>query len=91
MSPKLRKSIILKRNDALYLCGAGIFLTGGWLVLFYALSIGDAVVVTPLSSLHPLVVLGLSYFFLKDVEKITKKIVLGAVLSVFGVVLITLG
>jgi uncharacterized membrane protein len=85
VSKKLRASISIAKKDLPYFCGAGIFLTAAWLIMFYALSIGDAIVVTPLANLHPLVVLVLSYFFLGKIEKITKGILLGACVVVVGV------
>lgn len=90
-SKKLRSSISIKKQDLPILGGTGIFLTAAWLSLFYALSYGDAVIVTPLASLHPLFVLVLSYFFLGKVEKITKGILVGACVVVAGVLLITTG
>ncbi len=89
-SKKMRASISLTRNDILYLSGAGVFLTAGWLALFYALSHGDAVIVAPLSGLHPLMVVGLSYLFFKDIEKISIKTFNGIILVLIGVLLITL-
>ena len=86
-----RASISISKKDLPYFCGAGIFLTTAWLVMFYALSIGDAIIVTPLANLHPLVVLFLSYFFLGQLEKITKGILLGTCIVVSGVLLITTG
>lgn len=86
----LRAAISLNRKNTLYLCGAGVFLTAGWLTLFYALSYGDAIIVAPLASLHPVMVLGWSYLFFKDMEKITFKTVLGIILVLIGVLLITL-
>jgi uncharacterized membrane protein len=86
----MRASISLTRNDILYLSGAGAFLTAGWLALFYALSHGDAVIVAPLTSLHPLMVVGLSYLFFKDMESVTFKTVLGIIIVLIGVLLITL-
>jgi uncharacterized membrane protein len=68
-----------------------IFLTAAWLTLFYALSNGKAIIVTPLASLHPLFVLVLSYFFLGKVEKITKGVLVGAGVVVAGILLITTG
>jgi drug/metabolite transporter (DMT)-like permease len=59
--------------------------------MFYALALGDAVIVTPLANLHPLFVLVLSYFFLGKVEKITKGILVGACAVVAGILLITTG
>jgi uncharacterized membrane protein len=47
---RMRAAISLNRENTLYLCGAGVFLTAGWLTLFYALSHGDAIIVAPLAS-----------------------------------------
>ena len=90
-SKKLRASISIKKEDLPYFLAAGISLTAAWLAMFYALSFGDAVIVTPLSNLHPLFVLVLSYFFLGRVEKITKGIIVGVCIVVAGVLLITTG
>jgi uncharacterized membrane protein len=86
---RMRAAISLNRKNTLYLCGAGVFLTAGWLTLFYALSHGEAIVVAPLASLHPVMVLAWSYLFFKDMEKITRKTVFGIILVLVGVVLIT--
>ena len=87
---RMRAAISLNRQNTLYLCGAGAFLTAGWLSLFYALSHGDAIIVAPLANLHPVMVLGWSYLLFKDMEKITIKTVWGIVLVLIGVLLITL-
>ena len=87
---RMRAEISLNRNNTLYLCGAGVFLTAGWLSLFYALSHGDAIIVAPLASLHPVMVLAWSHLFFKDMEKITHKTVFGILLVLIGVLLITL-
>jgi drug/metabolite transporter, DME family len=47
-------------------------------------------VVIPISSIGPLFSLMLTALFLKDVERVTVKIVLGAVLIISGVILLTL-
>jgi len=86
----MRAAISLNLKNALYLCGAGVFLTTAWLTLFYALSYGDAIIVAPLASLHPVMVLGWSYLFFKDIEKITFKTVLGIIIVLIGVLLIAL-
>jgi uncharacterized membrane protein len=90
-SKNLRSSVAISKKDLPYFCGAGIFLTASWLVMFFALSIGDAIIVTPLANLHPLVVVVLSYFFLGKIERITKRILIGACVVVAGVLLITTG
>jgi uncharacterized membrane protein len=89
-SKRSRLYISFKADDLLLFAAAGVSLAVAWLFLFYALSYGDVVIVAPLASLHPLVVVGLSYFFLKEIEKVTQKIVLGAIIVVLGVVLITI-
>jgi uncharacterized membrane protein len=86
----MRAAISLNLKNTLYLSGAGVFLTAGWLTLFYALSYGDAIIVAPLASLHPVIVLGWSYLFFKDMEKITFKTVLGVIVVLIGVLLIAL-
>lgn len=90
-SKKMRSSITITKQDLPYFLGAGISLTAAWLTMFYALSHGDAIIVTPLANLHPIFVLVLSYFFLGKVEKITRGILLGAGVVVAGVLLITAG
>jgi DME family drug/metabolite transporter len=87
MSKSMRHSISLNRYDVLLLCGAGVFLTTGWLTLFYALSLGDVIIVAPLANLQPAMVVGLSYLFLKDIEKISQNMIAGIVLVLIGVLL----
>jgi uncharacterized membrane protein len=87
MSKSMRNSVSLNRKDLLFLCAAGIFLTTGWLTLFYALSLGNVIIVAPLSSLQPALVVGLSYLFLKDIEKFTPKMIAGIILVLIGVLL----
>ncbi|MGD9281802.1 MAG: EamA family transporter [Desulfobacterales bacterium] len=86
----MRAAISLNFENTLYLAGAGVFLTAGWLTLFHALSYGDAIIVAPLASLHPVLVLGWSHLFLKDMEKITFKTLLGIIIVLVGVLLIAL-
>ena len=90
-SPKMRREISIGKSDLPYLVGTGLFLTTAWFCIFHALSKGDAVVVTPLANLHPLVVVGISKFLLKEESEVTPMIVSGVVLVVAGVALITLG
>jgi uncharacterized membrane protein len=68
-----------------------MFMALTWLTLLYALSYGNVVIVAPLANLHPLVVVALSYVFMKDTEKLTSKTIYGAVIVVIGIALITIG
>lgn len=87
MSRSMRNSISLTRNDTLFLSAAAVFLSTGWMTLFYALSLGDAIIVAPLASLQPAMVVSLSYLFFKDIEKITPKMIVGIILVLIGVLL----
>lgn len=58
--------------------------------IYYALDLGEVVVVIPISSTGPLFTLIFTALFLKGVERVTLKIVLGAALIISGVVLLTL-
>ena len=91
VSRKLRSSISFKKKDLPFFLGAAIFLCAAWLTMFYALSHGDAIIVTPLANLQPLFVLVLSYFFLGKIDKITRGVLLGACVVVAGALLITIG
>jgi len=68
---------------------AGVMENLGVLLVLVALSLGQVSVVTPLNGTAPLFVLALAYLFLKDVERLSGRIVLGTVLIVLGVFLLT--
>ncbi|MGD9240681.1 MAG: EamA family transporter [Desulfobacterales bacterium] len=63
---------------------SGIFSVLGQLALFYALNIGSVIIVSPLSAISPLFVIVFAGIFLRKVERVTWKIVLGAVLIIGG-------
>ena len=61
----------------------------GVLLVLVALSLGQVSVVTPFNGTAPLFVLALASLLLKDVERLTGRIVLGTVLIVLRVSLLT--
>jgi uncharacterized membrane protein len=61
----------------------GVFLT------LVALGLGTVSVVAPLTGTAPIFVLGLSFFFLRGVETLSGRVVLGTLLIVLGVYLLT--
>ena len=75
----------------LYMLGAGCASAFGVSCWYLALSKAPVVLVTPIIAVNPLVAIGLSLLFLKKLEIVTKKTIWGAILVVFGVVLISLG
>ena len=57
-------------------------------LLYMALSISNIVKVMPFWSISPLFGVILSYIFLRDLEKVTKPVIIGSILVVFGAILI---
>ena len=68
----------------------GVLAGLGVLSAFFALEVGDVSVVGPIIMAQPLIVVLLSAIFLRDLERLTWKIVTGAALTVLGVILLTL-
>lgn len=73
----------------LYFVAAGLAENTGVFLTIVALSFGAVSVVMPLSFSTPIFVLLLAPFFLKGVEVLTARVVVGTVLIVLGVYLIT--
>ena len=69
---------------------AGIMSILGQLSIFYALMIGTVIVVSPLSTISPLFVIIMAALFLRKMEKVTIRIVMGAVLIVAATALISI-
>jgi uncharacterized membrane protein len=69
---------------------AGVFSASGLFALFHALSLGEVTVVDPISGMATLFATLFSYFLLRDVELVTRGVVVGAMLVVVGGVAVTL-
>lgn len=75
-----------------WLFGAhGLITSVALISMFEALRRGPVVIVDPFASLAPLFTVFFSYLFLKDLETVTRGIIVGAVVVFIGVVLITVG
>jgi uncharacterized membrane protein len=72
-----------------YFLVAGVAENVGVLLVLVALGLGQVSVVTPLNGTAPLFVLVLTFVFLKGVERLTGRIVVGTMLIVLGVLLLT--
>ena len=68
---------------------AGITISLGMTCIYYALDLGKVSVVIPISSTGPLFSLILTALFLRDVERVTLRIVASASTIIAGVVLLT--
>ena len=87
--PTTKDKIIWNRQSAPYFIVSGAFEALGLLLVLYALSAGPVVIVAPLSSTLPLWVVIGSKLLLRDLEKITARTVIGAILVVIGTVVIS--
>jgi uncharacterized membrane protein len=90
LSPTIRRGFRFRMGDMPFFFAGGLSLALGWLCIFYALSHGDVVLVAPLAGLYPIIVLILSVFLLRDVERVTRKTVIGCCIVMAGVLLVTL-
>ncbi len=68
---------------------AGVFETVGILLVIVALSVGQVVVVSPIVATSPLWILVGTWFFLRGIESLTLRAVLGAVCVVAGTIAIS--
>ncbi|HZD40784.1 MAG TPA: DMT family transporter [Terriglobales bacterium] len=87
---KKRQTFRLTKECLPWYAGAGIAVSVAMTSIYYALDLGKVTVVIPIGSTGPFFSLILSALFLRDVERVTLRIVLGAALIVGGVLLITL-
>ena len=77
------------RESLLFFFGAGLIALSAQIANFIALSRADVSVIIPLLNTTPLFAVLFSSFFLRSMETITPRILLGAILMVAGVVIIT--
>jgi drug/metabolite transporter, DME family len=82
--------LVWRGRGMMHFVGAGIAENLSVFLVLVALSLGEVSVVTPLAGTAPLFVLPFTLLFLKGVERLTWRIVGGAILIVLGVFLLTL-
>ncbi len=87
-SAPTRKAISLKRDGRLFWT-AGVGQALSWVLSFYALSYAEVSIITPLLSVEPLFVALFAYLYLKEVERISPKLIVSIILTVLGVALVT--
>ena len=86
-SASTRKELSLKQNFRFY-WKAGIGQALSWILTFYALSYEQVSIVTPILAIEPVVVAFFAYLYLKEVERVSLKLVASTILIVAGVVLV---
>ena len=82
---------VAPRRAWLFVALAGCASTWGITFWFLALDRAPVVLVAPLAGTHPLVSILLAYLFLKRLERLSWRTLLGAALVVAGVALIATG
>jgi uncharacterized membrane protein len=85
-----KEAFKLTRRSAAWLFPAAFFNTAAMLSVFYALSHGKVVIVEPLISSNPVLTLLLTAIFLRDLEALNLRLILGALLTVTGTILVVL-
>jgi uncharacterized membrane protein len=83
-----RKAIRLSHRSLGCFVAAGFGNSAAMISVFYALSSGRIVIVEPLVATNPVFTIILSAIFLKDVEVITTRVVLGALCTEAGTILV---
>lgn len=84
-----REVMVCRGTSLAYFVVAGLAENLTVYLVVLALSIGTVSVVMPLASVSPIFVLVLSFFFLRNIEILDRRIVLGTLLIVTGVYLLT--
>ena len=80
----------MNRQCFWWFLAAGVTISLGMTCIYYALDLGKVSVVIPISSTGPFFSLIFAALFLRDVERVTLRIVLSAAMIIGGVVLLTI-
>jgi uncharacterized membrane protein len=88
LSKRLGK-VRLTRRSFTFFSLSGISYAIATTIFTFALRIGEVAIITPLVSTSTLFTTFLSYMFLRDVEILNRRIILGSILVVLGVIIIT--
>jgi len=83
-----RQAILLSRRSFGWFFASGLSNTAAMLSVFYALSFGKVVIVEPLVGVNPVIAIFLSTIFLRDLEAITSRVMMGAGCTVLGSMLV---
>jgi DME family drug/metabolite transporter len=77
-------------TDFLWYILAGLFNTGFLLAYYAGLTVSSVGVVVPIMQTSPLIVIGISALFLRDIETVTPRILAAACIIIMGSVIVTL-
>ena len=87
----LPKTVMSAPRSAVFFILSGLGSGCAIIALAFALERGDVVVISPIVSVSPLITLVLAWVLLRQLERITLTLVMGALMVVGGVVLVAIG
>ena len=83
------KNVSLNKRSLMFFSLSGISHSIALTLLAYALRLGEITIITPLVSTETLFAVFLSYLFLRDVEIMSLRTVLSAIIIFLGIIFIT--
>ena len=86
-----RARLSVPRTGLAFFALSGVCEGSAYLLMWRALAIGDVSVVSPLVNAHSIVAIALAAVFLRDLERVTWRMVAAAALIVAGVALVMRG
>ncbi len=90
-APDLRRDKGTRRRAWVWAALGGLAAGGGITCMFLAVSNAPVVVVAPILAMNPLTAILFSQIFIRGMERLTWRVLIGAVFVVTGVVIISLG
>ena len=90
-APDVRRDVGTRQRAWVWAALGGLAAGSGITLMFLAISNAPVVVVAPILAMNPLTAILFSQIFLRGMERITWRVLVGALLVVAGVIIITLG
>ena len=90
-APDVRRDVGTRQRAWVWAALGGLAAGSGITLMFLAISSAPVVVVAPILAMNPLTAILFSQIFLRGMERITWRVLIGALLVVAGVIIITLG
>ena len=90
-APDVRRDVGTRKRAWVWAALGGLAAGSGITLMFLAISNAPVVVVAPILAMNPLTAILFSQIFLRGMERITWRVLVGALLVVAGVIIITLG
>ena len=90
-APDVRRDVGTRKRAWVWAALGGLAAGGGITLMFLAISNAPVVVVAPILAMNPLTAILFSQIFLRGMERLTWRVLIGALLVVAGVIIITLG